>query len=82
MEVRLPVGFIFRHLQSAGLSADIPKMETGEKMDLHASAVARSRGYVAWCLLAAWVLSSAAVLYQHMADNPPGLCRAGGAAVR
>lgn len=82
MEVRFPVGFICRHLQGAGLSADIPKMETGEKTGSPASTVARSRGYVAWCLLAAWVLSSAAVLYLHMADNPPGLCRTGGAAVR
>ncbi len=41
-----------------------------------------SRDRFAWCLLVVWMLASAAVLYQHMADNPPGLCRTGGAAVR
>lgn len=57
-------------------------MEIEEKPCLSAPAGAPSRDRFAWCLLVVWMLASAAVLYQHMADNPPGLCRTGGATVR
>lgn len=82
MTVRLFVGFISRHLQCAGRAADIRTMEIKEKPCLSAAAAAPSRDRFAWCLLVVWMLASAAVLYQHMADNPAGLCRAGGAAMR
>lgn len=57
-------------------------MEIEEKHCLSAPAAAPSRDRFAWCLLVVWMLASAAVLYQHMADNPPGLCRTGAAAMR
>lgn len=41
---------------------------------------APARTALAWCLLATWMFASAAALYEHMADNPPGLCRTGGGA--
>lgn len=82
MTVRIHVGFIFRLLQGAGPSADIQKMEIDQKPCLSDPAAAPSREIFAWCLLAVWMIASAAVLYQHMDDNPPGLCRTGGAAMR
>ncbi len=57
-------------------------MAINEEPCLSTSAAAPSRDRFAWCLLVVWMLASAAVLYQHMADNPPGLCRTGAAAVR
>lgn len=53
-----------------------------EEPSLSPPAAVPSRDRFAWCLLAVWMLASAAVLYQHMVDNPPGLCRTGAAAVR
>jgi len=82
MTVRFYVGFISRHLQSAGCAADIRTMAMNEEPSLPLPTAVPSRDRFAWCLLVVWMLASAAVLYQHMADNPPGLCRTGGAAVR
>lgn len=55
-------------------------MKVDEMRLSSASPAAPARTALAWCLLATWMFASAAALYEHMADNPPGLCRTGGGA--